>query len=172
MNLASFGTVDLVALTILALAVARGVWIGLVREAFSLAALAAAILAVRAGAGPLGDWLVGHAPSALPPLAARIAAGIALALAALLAVGLIGRIVRRGARLAGLGFADRLGGAALGAAEGALVVALLLLVGAAALGRHHPALADSRALEILESAERLARAATPSLPDVASPPPP
>jgi hypothetical protein len=40
--------VDIIALAVLAVAVLRGLWIGLVREVFSIAALAAAILAFRA----------------------------------------------------------------------------------------------------------------------------
>jgi membrane protein required for colicin V production len=171
MDLAPLGVVDLAAVVLVAVALLRGLWIGLVREAFSLAGVAAAILAVRAGAKPLGGTLATHAPFALPPLAATVCAGVLLALGTLVAMAVLGRIVRRGARFAGLGLADRLGGAVLGAAEGALVVGLALLVGGALVGRSHPALVDSHALEILESAERLARVAEPTAPDVAAPPP-
>lgn len=171
MDPGSLAIVDRVALALVALAVLRGLWIGLLREAFSLAALAGAVLVVRVGTAPFGAWIEAQAPLDLSPLAASIAAGTLLALTTLLAVALIGRMVRRGAHWAGLGLADRIGGGVLGAAEGALVVAVLLLVGGAALGRTHPALADSRALEVLESAERLARATSLAPPDVASPPP-
>ena len=162
--------VDVVALAILALAVLRGLWIGLIREAFSLAGLAAAAVAVKLGTAPGADWLLVHLPVELSPLAARIAAGVAIAVAVIVGAALVGRIIRRGARWAGLGFADRLGGGALGAAEGALVIVVLMLLGTAVVGRDHPAVADTRTLAAFESAERLAGRGGSTLPQVASPP--
>jgi len=147
--------VDMAALAILALAVLRGLWIGLIREVFSLAGLASAAIAVRFGTAPAADWLMVALPVELSPLAARIAAGVAIAVAVIVIVAIVGRMVRKGARWAGLGFVDRLAGGALGAAEGAMVVVVLMMLGIAVVGRDFPALADSRALAILESAERL-----------------
>jgi membrane protein required for colicin V production len=149
--------VDVAALAILALALARGLFIGMIREVFSLVALAAASVAVRFGTAPAAEWLVLNSPVAMGDLAARIAAGMVIAVAVVVAVAIVGRLVRRGARWAGLGFADRLGGGVLGAAEGTLVIVVLMLLALAVVGRDHPALADSRTLAAFESAGRLTR---------------
>jgi membrane protein required for colicin V production len=162
--------VDVAALAVLGVALLRGLAIGMVREAFSVAALAAACLAVRFGTAPAAVWLEANALPGLGPLGARVLAGASVALAAALAVGLLGRVVRRGVHAAGLGLADRLAGAAIGAAEGALVIAVALLVGLSVLGRAHPLLARSRALEAFERAETLARGGAADM-DVAAPPP-
>jgi uncharacterized membrane protein required for colicin V production len=83
----------------------------------------------------------------------------------------LGRVIRRGVRAVGLGFADRVGGALLGTAEGVLVVALLLTFVTGYLGRDHPALADTRTLAAMEQLELLAREIPAADHDVASPPP-
>ena len=161
--------VDVVTLAILAVAVLRGLWIGLIREVFSLAALAAACIAVRFGTAPAADWMLLNLPVELGPLAARIAAGVVIAVAVIVIVATAGRVLRKGARWVGLGFADRLAGGVLGAAEGALVVVVLMLIGTTVVGRDHPAVAGSRTLAAFESAEHVARA-DPKLPPVALPP--
>ncbi len=165
------GWVDAVALAVLGVAALRGLWIGVVRESFSLAAIAAACLAVRFGSAPAGAWLLERAPLTLSATGARIAAGVVLALLALLVVGGIGRALRRGLHAVGLGLADRLAGGLLGAAEGGLVLALAVLLGVALLGRDHPWIESSRTVAAFESARELARATTPGPPDVAAPPP-
>jgi membrane protein required for colicin V production len=162
--LQALSPVDVVALVILALAVLRGLWIGLIREVFSLGGLAAAVIAVRLGTAPFADYLIASAPVELGSLSARIASGAIIAVGVIVTAALAGRIVRRGARWAGLGFADRLAGGGLGAAEGALAITLLILLATAVLERDHPALAGSRALAAFESAERLARRGGPELP--------
>ena len=53
--------------------------------------------------------------------------GLMVALIAV--VALIGRVLRRGARLVGLSWADRIGGAALGTVEG-VVIAMVVVLGA------------------------------------------
>lgn len=161
---------DVVALAVLAVALLRGFFIGAVREAFSLAGLAAACIAVRLGAGPGGLWLAERAPVDLGVFAAKIAAGALIAIAVVFGVAIVGRFVRRGVRLAGLGMADRLAGGVLGATEGAIVVALLLMLGITAVGRDHPALADTRALVAFEEAERIAASHGDGLPAIAAPP--
>jgi membrane protein required for colicin V production len=161
---------DVAALAVLALAVVRGLWIGLVREVFSVGALAAACIAGRYGAHPTAAWLAEHAPVDLDPLAALAAGAIGSALAAGLAVALAGRFVARGLRAAGLGLADRSAGALLGAAEGALVVALLVLLAGTLVGRDHPALARSRALAAVQQAEAVVARSEGVTPHVAAPP--
>jgi membrane protein required for colicin V production len=165
----AISAVDVAALAILAVAVLRGLWIGLIREVFSLGGLAAAVIAVRLAAAPGADWLLARLPVALSPLAARIAAGAVIAVVVIVCTAIVGRIVRRGARWAGLGFADRVAGGVLGAAEGVLVIAILMLIGTAVVGRDHPALADSRTLAVFESAERLVQGTKPTLPRAALP---
>jgi membrane protein required for colicin V production len=161
---------DVVALAVLSLAVVRGLWIGLVREVFSVGALAAACIAGRYGAHPAAAWLGEHAPLALDPLAAVVGGAILSALGAGLAVALAGRFLARGLRAAGLGLADRAAGAVLGAAEGALLVALLVLGAAALVGRDHPVLARSRALAAVQSAEAFVAGTGAARADVAAPP--
>jgi membrane protein required for colicin V production len=157
---------DIVVLALLALAALRGAMNGLVREVFSLLALAAAIVAARALADPVGQEL--HAWTGLGATPARLAGGLAAGVGALLAVGLAGRLLRRGVRAAGLGLADRAGGGVIGAAEGAVVACLLLLAVIAALGRDDPHLADSKSLKAFETLEAWAERGAPGLPDVAS----
>jgi hypothetical protein len=58
----------------------------------------------------------------------------------------------------------------LGATEGVLVVAVLIMLVGDRVGRDHPAIADSRTLAALEQMELLAHEAPPADVDVASPP--
>jgi len=155
--MATIAPIDLVVAAIVATAVLRGLWLGLIREAFSIAALAGAVIAVRLFADPAGAWLAAEAAAmgyALGDWTARIAAAVLLVVVVLAGVGIAGRMIRRGARAVGLGFADRLGGGVLGAAEGLLVAGLVVALTAALLGRDHPALDDSQALAALDQARR------------------
>jgi membrane protein required for colicin V production len=145
------GIVDLAAAGILAAAILRGVWIGLVREAFSLAALACAVFAVRRFAEPLaGDIAASYA---LDPLLATAIAGAGVAVATILAVAIVGFAIRRAVRASGLGLADRIGGAVLGACEGALFVALVLFGIITVTGRNDPLIAETRSLAAFEALE-------------------
>jgi len=143
--------VDVAALCVLGIAVLRGLWIGMVRELFSLAALAAACFAVRSFTEPVGERIA--AAAKLDPLAGQAAGGAAVAIAAILAVGLVGFAIRRSIRFAGLGLFDRIGGGVLGAGEGALVVALGIFVATLVLGRSDPLLVGSRSLAIFDGVE-------------------
>lgn len=143
--------VDLVAAGILALAVLRGLWIGLVREVFSIAALASAVFVVGRLAEPLAADLA--ASLDLDPLLATALAGGGLAVATILAVVLVGLLVRRLLRLSGLGLPDRIGGAILGAAEGTLFVAMLMFGAVTVIGRSDPLLAGTRTLAAYERLE-------------------
>lgn len=161
---------DLAVLALLGIAALRGLFLGLVREVLSLAALAGAVVAVRLLAGPGGAWLREAGLGKLDPLLAQVIAGAAVAVAVLVAGALLARVVRMGARAVGLGWLDRGAGGVLGAAEGALVAGLLLLLAAAALGRDHPLLEESRAFGAAQRVERLARERIQGLPPVAAPP--
>jgi membrane protein required for colicin V production len=145
------GIVDLAAAVILAAAIVRGLWIGLVREAFSLAALACAVFAVRRFAEPLaGDIAASYQ---LDPLLATAIAGAGVAVAAIVTVAVIGFAIRRAIRASGLGLADRVGGAVLGACEGALFVALILFGVITVTGRNDPLIAGTRSLAAFEKVE-------------------
>ena len=144
--------IDAVVITILALGAARGLTIGLVREAFSLAGVAAAVFAVWRFADAAAAALAPHLGNALPPAAVHALAVAGLGFGTLLAVALIGRVVRRSVQLVGLGLLDRLAGGCLGALEGALVGALLLGGASFVLGPAHPWLAQSQAVAVFERA--------------------
>jgi membrane protein required for colicin V production len=143
--------VDVIAAGVLVVAVLRGLWIGLVREAFSLAALACAVFAVRRFAEPVAADLA--ATYQLDPLVATAIAGGGVAVAAIVLVALVGRIVRHLLRGAGLGLADRIGGGVLGAAEGSLFVALLLFAVITVTGRTDPLIAGTQSLAVFEALE-------------------
>ena len=156
--------------TIIGIACLRGFFLGLIRESFSLASLGAAYMAVRAFVSPVADWVGDIGEGRISEALAPWVAGALLVLVTIGVVTTIGRIVRRGARAVGLGFVDRVGGGLLGATEGVLVVALLIMLIGDRIGRDHPAIAESRTLAALEHMELLAREAPPAEVDVASPP--
>lgn len=165
--------VDVVAAIILIGAIARGAVIGAIREAFSLAAVAVALIVARLGTVPAAAWLSANAPLELAPWTATLLAGAALVIGSLIAVGLLGRVLRAGIRAAGLGFFDRLAGGALGAAEGALVVAVGIALATAALGPDHRTLKETETLAAYRVAldwAALDWADTDALTDVAAPP--
>ena len=166
--------VDVIALAVLAIAILRGLWIGLVREAFSIAALAAAVLAFRALREPVAAMIA--ARTTWDPLIATAAAGGVVVIGALVFVTIVGAIVRRVVGAAGLGAIDRIGGAAIGAGEGALIVGLALLAVTEILGPKDPLVAGSRALSIFERVQEAAgvelekRAPSPHAPAAVTPP--
>ena len=161
---------DVAALSVMAVALLRGVWIGMVREVFSVAALAGACIALRLFTEPFSGWILENALPGIGPLGAQLLAGGLLALGSVLTIGLLGRLFRRGIHAAGLGAADRLAGGVIGTAEGALVVGIALFLAITLIGRDHPALESSRTLETFSRVELVARESTGTLPDVAAPP--
>ncbi len=168
--LGEFESVDVVVGTIIGIACLRGFFLGLIREAFSLASLGAAYLAVRAFVAPVGEWVGEVSDGRIGEALAPWVAGALLVLVTIGVVTSVGRAVRRGARAVGLGFADRVGGGLLGVTEGVLVVAVLIVLVGDQIGRDHPAIAGSRTLAVLEQMELLARRAPAADVDVASPP--
>ena len=161
--------VDVAALSVMGVALLRGVWIGMVREVFSVAALAGACITVRIFTGPFSSWILENALPGIGPLGAQLFAGSLLALGTVTFVGLLGRLFRRGLRAAGLGAADRLAGGVIGAAEGAFVVGIALFLAITLIGRDHPTLEASRTLETFSRVEYVARENAGKLPDVAAP---
>jgi membrane protein required for colicin V production len=143
------GVIDAAALAVLGLAILRGLWIGIVREAFSIAALAAAIFAFRALRAPVADAIAMR--THWDPLITAAVAGGAVVVAAMLGVAIVGAIVRRVVNTVGLSFVDRIGGAVIGAAEGILVIGLALFGATQVLGTRDPLFANSRAVAIFQS---------------------
>ena len=162
---------DVVLLCLLGVAALRGFFHGLVREVLRLAGLVAAVWVARAfgdaGAAALKPYLPGFPPAVVYGIAVT-----AIGLAVLFAVAIVAGLVRRGAEAAGLGFADRLGGGALGVVEGALLAALLMAALIAIAGRDSDFLASSRSLAAFDALQaRLHGSPEPTPHDVAAPPP-
>lgn len=104
-----------------------GAWRGLVREVISILGWVIAFLAANLLAGPIGPAM----PQAIPTPELRVAAAyIAVFIGSLILTSLIGLLLSKIVKAAGLGGVDRLLGAAFGAARGLLIVlAAALLAG-------------------------------------------
>lgn len=165
--------IDLLAGVILIAATLRGLFNGMIREVFSVLALAAAVIAVRVWNDPLASWLYDFLEGRIGPTITPWLTGAALGILVVVAVGTFGVVMGRGVRLFGLGWADRGAGAALGFAEGVLVVSVILLLSASVVGRTHPFIASSRTLAMVEQLERVAGEVRGGVApvDVAAPPP-
>jgi membrane protein required for colicin V production len=166
---------DLAAAVLIGLLALRGLFRGAVREAFALGALVAAVIAVRTLDLPLTRALEPLLAAHFSPLAVRVLASALLVAGAIVVVSSAGSLLRRGLHAAGLGFADRLSGATLGAAEGALLAALGLFGASLLLGVEHPLLRESRSYIVFERVRDAVGGApasvTPrSTPAVATPP--
>ncbi len=146
MDLSISAALDGIVLAILIVAIARGGLIGLIREGFSLGSVAAACVAISYGTTPFAQWLTAMSRDRISETIAPWIAGAVIAVVTIFVVGSLGRILRKGARAVGLGLADRLAGALLGAAEGVLVALLVVLGASFALGRDHEWVANSYSL--------------------------
>jgi len=162
--------VDMIVIVLLVVASARGFVMGVVRESFSLGGIAGAYLVVTLFASPTAEWLVAVSEGKIAPAFAPLVAGLGLVVLTIGVVTTIGRIVRRGVRAVGLGLVDRVGGAALGGAEGALIVAILLILAGRTIGLDHAALSDTRAVATLGRLQAIS-SEEPAEIDVAAPPP-
>jgi len=161
---------DGVVIAILTMAIARGLFIGLIREGFSIAALGGAFIVVRYAASPAAVWLQEVTRGEVGPTAAPLIMGALLVLATIAAVGFVGRGLKLGARAAGLGWADRFGGGIIGAIEGLLISALLVTLITWALGHDDELLRSSTSVEILDKLQSHVEKRVQDLPAVASPP--
>ena len=140
-----FSTLDSVVLVVIGIAIVRGFWIGMIREGFSIASLGGALLAVRYGAPPAAGFLEKAAQGDLGPTVSLWIAGIAICIGAIFVIGAIGRMLRRGAHSFGLGWADRIAGGVVGAAEGALAAGVILVLTTWAIGADSPLVERARA---------------------------
>ena len=104
-----------------------GAWRGLVREVVSILGWVIAFLAANLLAGPLGPVM----PQAIPSPELRIAAAyVAVFAGSLIVTALVGLLLSKIMKAAGLGGVDRMLGAGFGAARGLLIVlAAALLAG-------------------------------------------
>jgi membrane protein required for colicin V production len=120
--------VDWVILIVLILSVLSAAKTGLVVEVFSLAGLILGLLLASWDYQKLTPWMAQwvHSPSTGQALAF-----IAIALAVMIAASIAGRIVRWSVKSVGLGWADRLAGAAFGLVKGCALVTIAVMVIAA-----------------------------------------
>jgi uncharacterized membrane protein required for colicin V production len=163
---------DLIVLAIVALATARGVVIGMLREAISIAVLGTAVIAVRVWNAPFANWLQSPTGASVRYDAAPWLAGALLAIAVTAAVATFAHVMRKDVRALARNSLDRVGGGTLGVVEGVIVAGLAVFVVGAWLGRSHALLAPSRSLALLERTEQLSGAPASAAPDVAAPPRP
>jgi len=160
---------DIAAAGIIAAAGLRGLFIGLLREGFSLASLACAYLAVQLFTIPTAGWLELASQGNIGPRISPWIAGAGIAIGTVTVVILIGRMLQKTVHAAGLGWADRLSGSFVGVAEGFLLAGILLVLATEVLGRDHPAFRDTRSLAALEEFERVSAKSDFKI-DVAAPP--
>lgn len=168
--------IDVAIACIMALAIVRGMFVGMIREGFSVGAIGAVVLGAVYGAAPTGAWLDQATAGEIGPSAGRVLGGALSGIAAGVAIGAAGRYLRRGARIAGLGMADRIGGGVIGGAEGALVAAIVLVGAQRLFGPEHPAVFNSYTATVVEEVQFALETGSvpqlPGLPNVASGPPP
>lgn len=162
-------TLDGLVLAILTIAIIRGIWIGLIREGFSIAALGGGLLAVRYATPPAAAFIESVSRGEVGPTAALWIAGAAIGISVVLAIGAIGKLLRRGAHSVGLGLADRIAGGFIGAAEGALAAGVILVATTWVLGSNSPIVEESKSVEVLEGLQDYVAEHEDELPSVASP---
>ena len=161
--------IDVAALAILGIAAFRGMLLGLVRESFSLASLGVAYAAVLLYTRPFAAWLQESTSGRVGALVAPWLAGAGILILGIAGTVLLGRMGKRGARMAGLGWVDRTGGVVLGSAEGLLVVGVVLSIAGALLGNDHPAIARSRSVAAFHRFQHYAESGNWPLPNVGAP---
>ena len=162
-------TLDGLVLAILTIAIVRGIWIGLIREGFSIAALGGGLLAVRYATPPTASFIESASRGEVGPTAAIWIAGAAIGISVVLAIGAIGKLLRRGAHSVGLGWADRIAGGFIGAAEGALAAGVILVGTTWVLGSNSSIVENSKSIEVLEGLQDYVAEHEDELPAVASP---
>jgi membrane protein required for colicin V production len=167
MNLSSLPLLDLIALGIVAIACLRGLWIGLIREGLSLATVGFATIVTRLYVTSVSGWLTSQSGGELTGRTSLWIAGVLLVLATIAVLAVVGRILRRSAAAVGLGWADRMGGGALGAAEGTIVASILVVIALWLVGPNHASTQGAHCVEVVEQLQSWRE--TGDLPAVASP---
>jgi membrane protein required for colicin V production len=119
-----FNGLDWAILVMAVLLLAAGLWKGLIRLVFAVFSVAAAIVLACLSTGMGSQALM---PLIRNPALAAMASFVVVFFFVLIVLGLVGRLLSKAVRLLGLGWVDRLGGAAVGLAVAALVVGALFL---------------------------------------------
>ena len=149
MTLPDWPLLDWITASIVGLACLRGLWIGLIREGLSLATVGIATIVTRLYVAPVSDWLSAQTGGELTGRTGVWIAGVLLVVATVTVLSVVGRLLRRSAEVVGLGFADRLGGGALGAAEGAIVASILVVIALWLVGPNHPSTRDAGSVALV-----------------------
>jgi membrane protein required for colicin V production len=118
---------DLAILAVIVLMGARGGMRGFIAEVSGLAGLLFGLVLIRSFFSPAAQWVGGF----LPPRAAPPAAFLALLLAGMLAVDILGALLRKILKISFAGWTDRLLGCGAGLCKGILLAALLAFAAAA-----------------------------------------
>lgn len=150
MSFSSLPLLDWIALALVGLAGLRGLWIGLIREGLSLATVGFATIATRLYVASVAAWLTQYTGGELVGRTSLWIAGVLIVLATIAVLALVGRLLRRGAEAVGLGWADRMGGGALGVAEGSIVASILVVIALWLVGPNHAATQGARSVELVE----------------------
>ncbi|MDP6977893.1 MAG: CvpA family protein [Myxococcota bacterium] len=169
----SITLIDGIVLAVMIIAFARGAFIGMIRESFSIAAVGLSCIALRYGNPPAARALTDLTGGEIGTGAAPFLTGAVILFATVALVGYLGRFLKEGAQNAGLGWADRLGGSAVGVAEGALVATVIVMAASFVLGEDHDSIKRSRSVEMVASLQEYVATNYPDeleqLPDVAAP---
>jgi len=162
---------DMVAATVIFAAIVRGLWIGLVREGLSLAAIGLCTIVTRLFVDPVTAQLTSITGGEITGKTAVWIAGVLLVMATILLCGVIAKAMKKGVQFAGLGWADRVGGGALGLAEGTIVAAVLVLITLWLVGPDHTWTQNARSVEVVEEwrVANMDGELSDALPSVASP---
>ncbi|MGH7151206.1 MAG: CvpA family protein [Planctomycetota bacterium] len=158
----SMGALDLVGALVLLLFLGLGFIHGFVGQAARLVAIVLGFFVARAGAPHLSPVVGDLVPSLGPGMRTGIAYA-SLFLLVLLATALVGLALRKAIETLHLGFFDRLGGAALGLATGA-VLHFALLVCVILFAKEERLALLERDSRSLRAAVRVAQMVSPALP--------
>jgi len=149
---------DYAVVGVFALSLVVGAWRGLVREVLSILGWVIAFLAANLLAGPLGPQM----PQVVPSPELRVAAAyVAVFVASLVATSLLGLLLSKIVKAAGLGGVDRSLGALFGIARGLLIVLAAALLAGLTSAPRQPFWRDSASGPYLAQA---AQALKPLLP--------
>ena len=99
--MSDLSALDSIVLGIFSIAVVRGVFIGLIREGFSIAALGGGLLAIRYGIEPVAS-VIRQAAGGVGETASHWMAGAAIGIAVVAVIGVVGKKLRQGAQAVGL----------------------------------------------------------------------
>ncbi|MFN3628686.1 MAG: CvpA family protein [Casimicrobiaceae bacterium] len=153
-----FTAFDLIVFSIVLLSAALGLWRGVIREVFSLAAwVAAVVVSILQGEAVARLLPLRDAPSWLVQLSGHVLVFVAV----FVALSLVGYLFTRLTHAVGLGFLDRSLGMMFGIVRGGLVVVLLVLLAGGTTWPAAPWWRESITARPLETVAALLRARLP-----------